>query len=161
MLPYEEKERVVAFIHLEAQLADEARYDEWEALWSDQANYWVPRRDGLDPATQVSHINDNRARIATRVAQLKTGYRYSQEPASPMRRLVSNIEIEPLDESGYRVASNFLLLELAVQSTNDLHLWGGRVTHELERAGNELKMRSKKVVLVNGDEPIPNLAFLI
>ena len=160
MLPYEEKEEVIAFIYLEARLADEARYDEWEALWTDEANYWVPRMDGLDPATQVSHINDNRARIATRIAQLKTGYRYSQEPASPMRRLVSNIEIESTD-NGYRVASNFLLLELAVQSTSDMHFWGGRVTHELARVGSELKMSRKKVVLVNGDEPIPNLAFLI
>ncbi len=160
MLSYEEKERVVTFIHREALLADEARYDEWEALWTDDANYWVPRLDDLDPATQVSHINDNRARIATRVAQLKTGFRYSQEPASPMRRLVSNIDVEPI-AGGYHVESNFILLELAVQSTNDLHIWGGRVTHELTETGDELKMRSKKVVLINGDEPIPNLAFLI
>lgn len=161
MLPYEEKTAVEAFIYREARLADEARYDEWEALWCDQANYWVPRGEGLDPQTQVSHINDNRARIATRVAQLKTGYRYSQEPSSPMRRLISNIEIEASGSDGYQVTSNFILMELAVQSTNEIHNWVGQVRHELERDNGELKMSRKKVVLINGDEPIPNLAFLI
>ncbi len=161
MLSYEQKEAVVAFLYREARFADEARYDEWEALWCDEANYWVPREEGLDPATQVSHINDNRARIATRVAQLKTGYRFSQEPSSPMRRLISNIEIEAPAEGVYQVTSNFILLEMAVQSTNDMHTWAGQVRHELQLENGELKMSRKKVVLINGDEPIPNLAFLI
>ena len=55
MLPYEEKTAVEAFIYREARLADEARYDEWEALWCDQANYWVPRGEGLDPPTTTGH----------------------------------------------------------------------------------------------------------
>src|SRR5882672_4511973 len=82
------------FICLEAQYADESRYDEWEALWSNahDATYWIPiGPDRLDPQRQSSIIFDNRGRLATRIRQLKTGVRYAQVPVSPMRRLISNM----------------------------------------------------------------------
>src|SRR3984893_3415053 len=84
------------FLYLEARLADEARYAEWLALWTDDAVYWVPATTDpdADPERHLSHIYDNRARLETRVKLLQTGVRHSQEPASQMRRLVSNIEVE-------------------------------------------------------------------
>ena len=97
------------------------------------AVYWVPRAEGHDPNTHVSHIYDNRTRIATRVRQLLTGYRFSQEPASPMRRLISNVEISRTDD-GYEVGSNFMLMETVVQSTHELRIWAGRTTHRLRRS---------------------------
>src|SRR6266700_4927186 len=86
---------VVEFLHREARLADEARYAEWHALWTDDAVYWVPATTdpAADPERHLSHIYDNRARLDTRVKLLQTGHRYSQEPASLMRRLISNIEV--------------------------------------------------------------------
>jgi 3-phenylpropionate/cinnamic acid dioxygenase small subunit len=155
-----ERREVTDFVYREARLADEARYAEWEALWTDDGVYWVPRAEGHDPARHVSHIYDNRTRIATRVRQLGTGYRYSQEPASPMRRLLSNVEITRTDD-GYEVGSNFVLTEIVAQSTHELRVWAGRTTHRLRRVDGGLKMAFKKVVLVNGDEAIPTLAFLI
>lgn len=148
------------FIHHEGRLCDLSRYADWEALWTDDAVYWVPRAEGHDPNTHVSHIYDNRTRLATRVRQLATGYRYSQEPASPMRRLLSNVEVTRTDD-GYEVGSNFILTEIVAQSTHAMRVWAGRSTHRLRRIDGALKLASKKVVLVNGDEAIPTLAFLI
>ncbi len=149
------------FIHHEGRLCDLSRYADWEALWTDDAHYWVPRADGLDPEEQVSHINDNRRRIHTRIQQLLTGTRHSQLPASPMTRVISGITVEAIEGDDYLVGSNFILLELAVQSTHDQHVWGGRLTHRLRRTADGWRMAGKKVVLVNADEPIPNLSFLI
>ena len=42
MIADTEYRTVVAFIYTEARLADESRYAEWEALWDDDAVYWVP-----------------------------------------------------------------------------------------------------------------------
>ena len=36
---------VEAFLYKEARFADEARYADWEALWTDEAVYWVPAID--------------------------------------------------------------------------------------------------------------------
>src|SRR5262249_60372878 len=63
---------VVEFLYREARLADEARYAEWEALWAEDGVYWVPATTDprADPDRQISHIYDNRQRIATRVKLL-------------------------------------------------------------------------------------------
>jgi 3-phenylpropionate/cinnamic acid dioxygenase small subunit len=125
--------------------------------------YWVPATTdpSATPASHISHIYDNRARIETRIRLLQTGLRYSQEPASLMRRLVSNVEVRA-GEGGELVAeSNFVLAELSVQARHEMHWWVGRTTHRLRRVEGGLRMSAKKVVLVNAAEPLPNLAFLI
>src|SRR5947207_15747288 len=114
---------VIDFLHLEARLADEARYAEWLALWTDDGVYWVPATTDpcADPEKHLSHIYDNRGRLETRVKMLQSGYRYSQEPASVMRRVRSNVEIEPAANGAGVAGPNFILAELAVQATLEMH----------------------------------------
>jgi benzoate/toluate 1,2-dioxygenase subunit beta len=153
---------VEQFLYREARLQDEHAYEAWEALWTDDGVYWVPATTdpGADPDKHISHIYDNRGRIETRIKLPQTGHRYSQEPASLMRRLISNIEAAG-DGAELVVASNFALAELAIQAKREMHWWVGRTTHRLRRVEGELKMCRKKVVLVNAAEPLPNLSFLI
>ncbi|HMH49577.1 MAG TPA: aromatic-ring-hydroxylating dioxygenase subunit beta [Candidatus Acidoferrum sp.] len=157
------REDVIAFLYAEARLADEARYAEWLALWTDDAVYWVPATTDpeADPQRHLSHIYDNRARLETRVKLLQTGARYSQEPASRMRRLISNVEVQESGHGEVVAGSNFILAEQSVQAAHELHWWAGRTTHRLRRVGGEWRMSGKTVVLVNAAEPLPNLTFLI
>ena len=158
-----EQQAAIAFLYLEARLADEARYAEWLALWTDDGVYWVPATadPAAEPDRHISHIYDNRARLDTRVRMLQTGHRLSQEPVSRMRRLISNIEVTAQHTSELIVESNFLLAELAMQAGRELHWWVGRTTHRLRPVAGALRLSYKKVVLVNAAEPLPNLAFLI
>ena len=50
---------------------------------------------------------------------LQTGVRHSQEPASRMRRLISNIEVEATPNDELVVESSFILAELAIQAKHD------------------------------------------
>ena len=159
------REQVQAFLYLEARLADENDYDGWEALWTDDAIYWVPAADAYaDPRDTVSVIYDNRRRITTRLNQLRTGKRYAQAPASTMRRQVTNIEILGGTDGGdtgrgdTEVGANFLLLESRIRG---LELWGGRATYRLRLVDGAVRMAYKKVVLVNHDKVLPTLGFLI
>jgi benzoate/toluate 1,2-dioxygenase beta subunit len=158
-----DRRAVMEFLHTEARLADEARYAEWLALWTDDGVYWVPATTdpAADPDKHLSHIYDNRGRIETRIKLLQTGHRYSQEPASLMRRLISNIEVTVADNGELIAESNFALAELAMQAKRELHWWVGRTTYRLRRVDGQLKMCRKKVVLVNAAEPLPNLSFII
>ena len=158
-----ERQGVIDFLYLEARLADEARYAEWLALWTDDGVYWVPATTdpGADPEKHLSHIYDNRGRLETRVKMLQSGYRYSQEPASPMRRLITNVEIERVEGGELVAQSNFLLAELSIQAKHTMHWWMGRTTHRLRMVDGALTMCAKKIVLVNAAEPLPNLTFLI
>jgi benzoate/toluate 1,2-dioxygenase beta subunit len=154
---------VEQFIYREARYADESDYDAWEALWTDDALYWVPAASTEDPLRTMSVIFDNRSRIATRLKQLRTGKRYAQSPPSSLRRLLTNIEFLGGRRSSdgtvdLEVGANFLVLESRDRGN---HLWGGRITYRLRRQDGELRLAFKKVVLVDHDRPLPTLGFLI
>lgn len=155
---------VEQFLYREARYADESDYDGWEALWTDDALYWVPANGSeTDPAREMSLIYDNRSRIGTRLKQARTGKRYAAAPASNMRRTLANIELlggRTNSEGGVdlEVGANFLLLESKARGN---HLWGGRITYRLRRDEGGLRLAYKKVVLVDNDKPLPTLGFLI
>ncbi len=153
------REQIEAFLYREARLADEHRYEDWEALWAEDATYWVPANgDDIDPSRQISIIFDNRARIATRIKQLHTGKRHAQTPPSRVRRLLANIEILEQDDDETLVGSNFMLIESRERGTQ---IWGGRTEHRLRIEDGELKMAEKKVMLIDNDRAVSTLAFLI
>jgi 3-phenylpropionate/cinnamic acid dioxygenase small subunit len=148
---------LVSFVFTESRLADEARYSEWEALWDDDALYWVPMHPDADPEETVSYLYDNRARIRSRVAQLNTGVRHSQTPPSVMRRTVSNFEVVAADGDTVTLGSNFVLVEYRFAMT----VWAGRYLHKIRRTEAGLRLAAKTVHLVNAGGPIPTMAFLI
>jgi benzoate/toluate 1,2-dioxygenase beta subunit len=154
-----DRERVKQFLYHEALLMDEHRYDDWLALWTEPALYWVPsNRDQIDPRREVSLIYDDWVRLQLRIARLKSGFAHAQEPKSRMRRIISNVEIEVAENDEVITHSNFMLTELR-RGKQDL--FAGRTTHRLRPDDGAFKMISKKVLLVNNDEPIDNLTFLI
>jgi benzoate/toluate 1,2-dioxygenase beta subunit len=151
--------KVESFLYREARLMDESAYDEWLSLWTDDALYWVPcNRDDSDPAREISAVYDDRARLQTRIDRLKSGVAFAQEPKSRMRRLISNIEIEDAGNGDLMVSSNFILVELR-RSKQDV--FAGRTIHRLRPEGDSFRISHKKVLLVNNDEVIDNLTFLI
>jgi 3-phenylpropionate/cinnamic acid dioxygenase small subunit len=156
------RREVEAFVYLEARLADESRYAEWEALVTDDFHYWVPNgRADYDPATRLSYVNDNRARLATRIRQLETGSRHSQTPPSPLCRVVSNVEVLASDGDEVTVRTNQIVYEVSAQSTSVLRLWPGHVTFRLRRVDGEWRMASKTVELLIAGNALPNLTFLV
>jgi len=154
-----DRQQVEQFIYHEADLMDEHRYDEWLALWTDDALYWVPSgRDDIDPKREISLIYDDRVRLQVRITRLKSGFAHAQEPKSRMRRVVSNIVTKEAENGDIVVFSNFLLIELR-RGKQDT--FAGRTVHRLRPDNGSFRLASKKVLLVNNDEHIDNLTFLI
>jgi 3-phenylpropionate/cinnamic acid dioxygenase small subunit len=150
---------VEQFVYREARFQDEHEYDAWEALWTDDAIYWVPANgESTDPEREMSVIFDNRARISTRVKQLKTGKRHSQTPPSRVRRLISNVELLGEDGDDVAVGANFVAYE---SRERGMTVWAGRYDYRLRRTDDGLRMAYKKVTLVDNDRAIYTLAFLI
>ncbi len=152
-------EDVTQFIYREARLQDEHQYDAWEALWTDDALYWVPAGgEGGDPEQEMSIIYDNRSRIGLRIRQFHTGKRFSQTPRSRLRRLVSNVEVLSDDGREILVTANAMVFES--QTRGDI-VWASRNEYKLRREGDGFRMALKKVVLVNNHTALYSLAFLI
>jgi 3-phenylpropionate/cinnamic acid dioxygenase small subunit len=147
------------FIIREARLADEGSYEEWLSLWTEDAVYWVPCGDGdTDPTRSVSLIYDDRARLEDRVARLASGAVLAQDRTLRLRRLISNFEIVAAGDMETKVESNFIIVEVRGLSQ---YMWCGRSVHILRKLGEELKIARKTVFLVNADQEMPSLHFLV
>ena len=155
---------VVEFLYREARLADEARYAEWLALWTDDGVYWVPATTDPDADPEQAHLAHLRQPRAPRDPRQAAPDRPPLQPGARVARCggSSPISRRRKAEDGELVAeSNFVLAELSIQAKHEMHWWVGRATHRLRRVDGALRMSGKKVVLINAAEPLPNLSFLI
>ncbi|HKA56259.1 MAG TPA: aromatic-ring-hydroxylating dioxygenase subunit beta [Candidatus Binatia bacterium] len=154
-----DRHQIENFLYREARLMDEHAYDEWLSLWAEDMLYWVPcNEDDIDPQRHVSIIYDDRPLLEDRIERLKSGAAYAQEPKSRLRRVISNVEIEEGENGEVTTYSNFNLTELR-RGKQDT--FAGRTIHKLRPQGSGFKIAYKKVLLVNNDEVIDNLTFLI
>ena len=152
--------RIQQFLFLEARLMDEHRYDEWLALWEDDAHYWVPcNADHVDRSRHISLVNEDLAGLQDRVIRLKSNSNYAQKPRSRIAHVVSNIEVEEADKPGEVLVHS--ALNITVSRKQRIDTVAGRVSHHLRSRPEGLRIHRKKVVLVNNDEVFGNLSFLI
>lgn len=151
--------RVSQFLYYEAHLQDTHAYDEWEALWEDDAAYWIPANGhDTDPEQQMSIIYDNRSRIRVRVEQLKTGRRHTQSPRSELARTISNIRIGTISQDEVQVHANMMIFEDNLRGET---FWGARNEYTLRLREHGFRLVRKKVGLVNNGKPIFTLSFLV
>jgi benzoate/toluate 1,2-dioxygenase beta subunit len=143
------------FLIHEARLLDEARFDEWLALFAADAWYWVPSQpDQKSPRDTISLIYDDRRLLETRVRRLMSPRIYSQEPRSRTSRIVANVTIEEGDGDACTVRSKFQLLEYR---RNTQTPYAGTSLHRLVRAGDDIRIAWKRVDLVNCDAALEGL----
>ena len=145
------------FLIHEARLLDEARFDEWLALFTADAWYWVPSQpDQKSPRDTVSLIYDDRRLLETRVRRLMSPRIYSQEPRSRTSRIVANVTIDEAAADGQActVRSKFQLLEYR---RNAQAPFAGTSFHRLLRVGDDLRIAWKRVDLVNCDAALEGL----
>lgn len=157
---YEDKEKVVSFLHHESRLLDEHNYEEWEKLWDDQNTiYWVPAGlEDSNPETDVQFIYDNRQRLSTRLKKYLTGLHYSQAPQSRTLHFLSNIEIIDCLEDIYSIEGSLLVIECRAEEMN---FWPAKVSYQLKKVLQDYRIVEKKVTLINSDQPIKTLGFIL
>jgi benzoate/toluate 1,2-dioxygenase beta subunit len=141
------------FLIHEARLLDEGRFDEWLALFTADAWYWVPSQpEQASPRDTVSLIYDDRRLLETRVRRLASPRIYSQEPRSRTSRMVANVTIEQPTSDGTAciVRSKLQVLEYRRETQR---LFGGTCFHRLVKGENAIRIAWKRVDLVNCDAP--------
>jgi benzoate/toluate 1,2-dioxygenase beta subunit len=154
-MPDWDREECEAFLVREARLLDEARFDEWLALFTPDAQYWVPSEPKQEsPHDTVSLMYDDRRLLETRVRRLASPRIYSQEPRSRTSRIVANVTVEETGADHVVVRSKLMLIEFR---RNEQRLFGGTCLHRLVRRDGSFRIRLKRVELVNCDAPLDGL----
>lgn len=153
------RQQVEDFLYREARLLDTQQFEAWLELFTDDALYWVPAgREDIDPARHVSIMHDDRAALAKRIARLRSGHAYAQDPASRIHRLVSNVEVVDPGRSGVEAHSMLLLVEL-LRGRQVLHT--ARCEYSLLGDPGAWRIRRKKVNLLRMAEPLEGIPYLI
>jgi benzoate/toluate 1,2-dioxygenase subunit beta len=145
------------FLYREARYMDAHAHDDWYGLWAQDAIYWLPcNLDDYDPASHVSLVYEDYDGLKDRIDRLKSGQAWAQDPKSRLSRVVSNIEIEGGD--AIVVHSTF---NITASRNGRIEILAGRTEHRLRETPDGLRIAYKKVMLVDNDEVMSNLTFLI
>lgn len=143
----------------EAARLDGRRFDDWLALFSADAIYWVPSgADTIDPRREVSVVYDDVEALRERVWRLGSGMAYAQDPPSRTVHSVANVQIVGSSDDLVHVDSVFSVTEFR-RGRQFVH--AGRYRHHLRREGGDLRIVLKKVELVNNDGYLGNLSVIL
>jgi 3-phenylpropionate/cinnamic acid dioxygenase small subunit len=144
----------------EARLLDQLRYDDWLAMYARECIYWVPSTPNAgDPRREIAVMFDDRRRLEDRIYRLRTGFAWSQAPASRTVRLVSNIEVFAAARGEARMLrSNFLISEFWGDETRVLTGWAG---HRVLQDSSGWKIQAKQVNLIDCDQCIRNPSIIL
>lgn len=152
--------------HLEAELLDERRWEEWLELFAPEVEYFAPIRvhkksPGNDIIDELGHFDDTFGSLALRVKRLRTDVAWAEDPPSLTRRLVTNLRIRPAEESGhYDVRTNFLLF----RSRGDLgahDLVVGERQDRLRPDGERLLISRRRILIDQASLGTKNLGVFL
>ena len=92
-------EAAAQVLHAEGLALDERRWDDWLALYAEDAAYWVPAwksesETTADPDSELSLVYyDNREGLVDRIWRLKSGLSVASNPLRRTAHMMSNIQV--------------------------------------------------------------------
>ena len=143
----------------EAAFLDKADLDGWIELYTDDGTYWMPvLPDQEDPVNHISLFYDDRVLMEIRRRNLKHPRAASKDYPIRCSHIISNIRVtEQVDETS-TVESNFHCL---VYYNDRQTTYGGTYRHELVRSDSGLKIRHKRVDLINCDAALNTIIIYL
>ncbi|QTH23943.1 hypothetical protein HRJ34_10785 [Rhizorhabdus wittichii] len=153
-------EDVRAFLDYEADLLDRNDYHRWLDLWEPEGFYILPiEREGKDHADRLNHVFDDHVMRRQRVERLLSGHAPSAAPIMRTVRFISRLRVMETGDAEVLVSSSLLIASYKRQVLKQLP---ADVTHRLTvRPGEGIRIREKIVRLIDSDEPLGELSFVL
>jgi len=153
-----DEQTLIRLVVHEARLLDERRYDAWYDLFADDGIYWVPLTpDQPDGIHHTSLAYEDRMLLRIRIERLKRAP-HSQRPPSRSHHLLQVPEFDGRAGEAYVTRTSFHYAE-ARGDTQQVYV--GTAIHHLIEDGLHLKIRLKRVNLLNCDSALPGIQLLI
>jgi 3-phenylpropionate/cinnamic acid dioxygenase small subunit len=152
---------LVAFVYHEARLLDEQRFDEWYDLYTEDARYWMPLTRGQpDGISHTSLMYEDKLLLRVRIERLKNPHSFSQQPRSHTQHVLQAPQVESVDAAtGLAILRTpFFYLESQLDESVIL---SGVVWHHLIRHDGHIRIRLKKIELVNCDAALPSIQLFV
>jgi len=156
---------VEELLHREAELLDLGDLDAWLDLYAAECLYWIPLTPTqTDPNASPSHVYDTRDTLAARILRLQDPTNFPQQPPSRSSRLLGRIKrMDRPANAEIGVKMPFHLIEcLPHQETDDgQRVFAGTLTFGLVTESKTLKIRSKRIDLLNSDKGLHGVSIII
>ncbi|HYP83797.1 aromatic-ring-hydroxylating dioxygenase subunit beta [Variovorax sp.] len=155
------RQDLIDFVVRECRLLDDKRYEDWNALFTDDAYYWLPLVPGQeDPIEHTSHLYEDKLLRELRIERLKSPRAFSQQPPSRCHHLLQLPTVEEFDDAAgrYLVRTEFHYTE---SQGDELQFYVGTFFHHLARVDGALRLTLKRVNLLNCDAALPAVQLFI
>jgi len=139
----------IAFVYGEARTIDEQRLDDWYEMFAEDGIYWMPlTREQPDGLNHNSLFYEDKLLLKVRIERLKSPRSYSQGVRSYCHHVLQQPMIEQRTDQAVVVRTPFLYLET---QGDDQQVLGATAYHHLITVEGQIRIRLKKVELVNPD----------
>jgi 3-phenylpropionate/cinnamic acid dioxygenase small subunit len=148
-------------VYDEARLIDEKRFDEWYELFTDDAYYWVPAVHGQkSPLTENSLAYEDKLLLQLRLVRQTSPLAYSQKPASRSLHVLQEPEIEKRDDAKgeFLTRTPFMYTET---KGDESQRYAATAWHTLVWQDNRLRIRLKRVDILNCDAALPSIQLFL
>jgi 3-phenylpropionate/cinnamic acid dioxygenase small subunit len=150
--------KIEEFLYHEAHLLDAQRLEDWLALFTEDATYWLPLERGQkDPVGTSSIVHDDRTLLELRVKQARHPRAHARLPLARTVHQVSNVISKEIANGEFEVHSTLVLVEFRAEKQR---VWGALVNHRLRRTGEGYHIAHKRVDLVNSEGELDGIAIL-
>jgi len=147
------------FIWLEADLLDSHDYAAWLALWTATGHYIIPtERDAEDYAAVLNVVYDDQEMREARVKRLQSGLSMSASPAARTVRTVSRFRVMDGAAGVFAVRCAQHIVEYKYDRTRVL---AADVLFWLVPAASGISLQRKVVTLINGDDALHGIGYLL
>lgn len=139
---------VQAFVQAEARLLNQARYQDWLALFATDGRYWVPLGGDAQSESDIHNAlaNEDRLLLTLRVERLLAGRAHSQQPASRSAHVLQLPQVDVCNDHHAEVYTPFTYVE----SRGEQQIWlAGQWCHRLCREQGAWRIALKRVNLLN------------
>lgn len=151
------REALVDLVYLEARLIDEKRFEEWYDLYAEDAFYWVPlTHDQPNGEDYTSLAYEDKLLLKLRIERLNSPRAYSQQPPSRCLHVLQRPEVERMDPAGneYLMRTAYTYIETRAE---DQQVYGCTAFHTFAMVNGKLRIRLKRVNLLNCDAALPSI----
>ena len=154
-------EEAIRFVIREARLLDEKRFDEWYDLFTEDAYYWVPLTPGQPDALQHNSLAyEDKLLLRLRIERLKQPTAYSQKPASRCHHLLQTPEVEKSDDAKGEYLTRTQMIYTETRG-DESQRYAATAWHSLVKVNDKLKIRLKRVDILNSDAALPSIQLFL
>lgn len=149
----------IALINLEGDLLDQGDFNGWLELWQPEGLYVIP----IDPQetdfkNSLNYAYDDHHMRAKRVHRLYSGESISTTPRARTLRTLSRFRLLAADENQAVVRCAQSLWEHRKGSSRH---YAADITYQLQRQGSQWMIEQKVIRLINSDDVLHSIGYIL